>query len=62
MNESSQFMSSKQTAEYLNLSLQTLYNWRSAGFGPRGIRFGRVLRYRLGDVQKWVEEQERSAA
>ncbi len=44
-------------AEELGVPLQTLYGWRSAGKGPRGIRVGRYLRYRRADVDAWLEKQ-----
>ena len=45
----------QEAAEYLNLSVATLYGWRSAGVGgPPGRLLGNKLRYRPQDVRDWV--------
>ncbi|MBR7832494.1 helix-turn-helix domain-containing protein [Actinospica durhamensis] len=63
MNESDQLMTIKQLSAYLaDTPVQTLYNWRSRGVGPRGIRVGRKVLYRVREVERWLAEQERSAA
>lgn len=49
-------LSPDDLAEYLKIPVKTLYNWRSAGQGPRGVRMGRHLRFRLADVDAWLEE------
>lgn len=43
----------RQVAKRSNSSLGTLANWRAKGYGPRWIYWGRVVRYRLGDVVLW---------
>jgi excisionase family DNA binding protein len=48
-------MSPEQVAEYLGVSLQTVYKWRHLGTGPAGFRLGRHARYRLADVDSWLE-------
>lgn len=42
-------------AEILNVSVRTLQQWRVSGFGPRFIKVGRAVRYRLSDVQDWID-------
>jgi excisionase family DNA binding protein len=42
---------------YLGIPVPTLYQWRYMGKGPRAARLGRHLRYRLGDVDAWVDAQ-----
>jgi predicted DNA-binding transcriptional regulator AlpA len=39
------------------IPLATLYRWRHFGTGPRVYKIGRHLRYRRGDVEKWIESQ-----
>jgi excisionase family DNA binding protein len=41
-------------AQYLSVPRSTLYQWRSKGYGPNGIRIGRHVRYRPDDVQSWL--------
>lgn len=42
-------------AGYLRVPVQTLYSWRVKGYGPRGRRMGKHLRYRPEDVEAWFE-------
>ena len=47
-----------QVAEYLGLSVQTLYNMRQRGEGPTAYKIGGrsgPLRYERSDVEKWLE-------
>ena len=49
----------EQVAEYLGLSVQTLYNMRLRGEGPVAHKFGGrsgPLRYQRTDVEKWLEQ------
>ena len=42
----------------LGVPVATVYAWRSRGQGPRGLKIGRHVRYRLSDVEEWVESCE----
>lgn len=44
-------------AARLGVPVQTVYTWRTRGYGPRGFRVGKYLRYRLADVEAWEAEQ-----
>lgn len=45
-------------AEYLSVSARILEDWRRAGTGPAWHRAGgRLIRYRLSDIDAWVEAQ-----
>ncbi|MET7287584.1 helix-turn-helix domain-containing protein [Streptomyces sp. NPDC005573] len=35
-------------------SVETVYQWRRKGTGPRGFRIGRHLRFDPEDVRAWV--------
>ena len=57
--ELSQLMSSRNLAERLNVTAETLANWRNKGMGPAYLKLthgprGHV-RYRLADVIAWEE-------
>jgi excisionase family DNA binding protein len=54
--------SASEVAEYLQVPLQTVYQWRSKGVGPRGSLVGRHIRYRWEDVEKWLDRQASEAA
>ncbi|MCU1612773.1 MAG: hypothetical protein JWO98_313 [Frankiales bacterium] len=58
MDQRNPLASAPEVAAYLQLpSVQTLYNWRTKGVGPRGVRVGKHLRYRWADVDAWLERQ-----
>ncbi|RBM19234.1 excisionase [Prauserella sp. PE36] len=44
-------------ADYLGIPKNTLYQWRSKGYGPTGRRIGKHVRYRPADVDAWIEQQ-----
>jgi predicted DNA-binding transcriptional regulator AlpA len=52
----------KDVADYLDIPVQTLYQWRSRGYGPPGIRLGRYVKYRPDDVRAWVASLVRAVA
>ena len=49
-------LSPVELAEYLGVPLATVYRWRSRRDGPAGIRVGRHVRYRLADVERWLDQ------
>ncbi len=50
-------LSPYEVAAYLGVPLATVYRWRSRREGPIGIRVGRHVRYRVGDVERWLDQQ-----
>ncbi|WP_081915557.1 helix-turn-helix transcriptional regulator [Saccharothrix sp. NRRL B-16314] len=51
-------LSPQELAEYTGVPLATIYRWNSKGSGPRRLRVGVHVRYRLSDVEAWLEAQE----
>jgi excisionase family DNA binding protein len=47
-----------QLASQLGVTVQTLYDLRSQGRGPRGFRVGRELRFRISEVYAWLAQME----
>ena len=45
----------EDVAEFLGVPVKTLYRWRTTGYGPRGRRVGRYIRYKPADVLAWVD-------
>ena len=43
-----------QVADYLGVPKQTIYTWRTTGYGPRGFRVGKHLRWRAATVIQWT--------
>lgn len=49
-------LTTEQAANLLALSPRTLEAWRSRGRkGPRFLRFGRTVRYRLSALIEWLD-------
>ena len=57
MADHQEWLSPKAMAEELGIPVRTIYNWRVRDEGPPGFRFGRHVRYRRVDVDRWIEEQ-----
>lgn len=51
-----------ELAVCLAVSVQTLYDLRSKGQGPRGFRVGRELRFRRSEVDAWLARLEAADA
>jgi predicted DNA-binding transcriptional regulator AlpA len=51
-------LSTSALAAYLGVSSQAIYDLRCAGRGPRAIRVGRELRYRVSEVRAWLDRLE----
>ena len=43
-------------ARLLQVSTRTLWRMRSAGDLPEPVRFGGTVRWRLGEIRKWIGE------
>ncbi|MCK9878253.1 helix-turn-helix domain-containing protein [Frankia sp. Ag45/Mut15] len=43
-------------AEYLGVSVDTIYKWRTNRYGPKAARIGKHLRWRPEDVEAWLDE------
>ena len=62
MSSAERLWTIQDVAHYLGVPVQTLYQWRSRGHGPRGVRIGRHVRYRSDDVRRWVADQVKASA
>jgi predicted DNA-binding transcriptional regulator AlpA len=47
-------LSEQQAASFLCCSRALLRKWRRNGGGPPFIRLGRLVRYRLSNLQEWL--------
>ncbi|MGI8816337.1 MAG: helix-turn-helix transcriptional regulator [Pseudonocardia sp.] len=48
-------------SEYLGVPVMTIYYWRNTGYGPKGTKIGRYVRYRPDQVRAWFESQTEKA-
>ncbi|GLZ13673.1 hypothetical protein Acsp04_39080 [Actinomadura sp. NBRC 104425] len=51
------YLTPKDLAERYGVPLKTVYAWNSGGAGPRYMKIGRHVRYRLADVIAWENER-----
>lgn len=51
----------KELAEFLGVPVQTIYQWRTKGYGPPGRRVGKHVKFRPEDVQAWFDNQPEAA-
>ncbi|HUO36593.1 MAG TPA: helix-turn-helix domain-containing protein [Mycobacterium sp.] len=63
--DADRWISRQELAERYGVPVKTPAEWASKGTGPRYARFGRHVRYRLGDVIDWertrlIEQQDDS--
>lgn len=49
-------LTTSEAAEVLRLQKNTLEVWRCTGKGPRFTRFGRAIRYRQVDLDKFIQD------
>lgn len=45
-----------QAASYLGLAVSTLNKWRCHGGGPIFIKMGRAVRYRVVDLETFIQD------
>lgn len=50
-------LSPADLAEREGVPLETIYAWNRTGAGPRYMRIGRHVRYRLADVIRWEDSR-----
>lgn len=48
-----------QASQYLNLSRSWLRQSRMRGTGPKFLKLGRAVRYRLEDLEAWLLQHQR---
>jgi hypothetical protein len=53
--EREQLLTNEELAERANVTIATVRGWRYHGNGPRALKLGRHVRYRLADVLAWEE-------
>ena len=47
--------------QILGVPRHTIYQWRSAGVGPRGYRVGKHVRYDRAEFAAWLKERREAA-
>jgi len=47
-------LTTAEAAEYCGLSRRTLEKRRGSGGGPRYLKLGRLVKYRVRDLEEWI--------
>lgn len=53
-----QLLTIDQVAEQLQVPVDTLYYWRSRGYGPQALKVGKYLRWQPTVVDAWLATLE----
>jgi predicted DNA-binding transcriptional regulator AlpA len=57
MLEKPNVLNTQGAAKHLGLSENTLNSWRSRQIGPRALRLGRRVVYRVSDLELWLSSR-----
>lgn len=57
MAQTDELWTPAQVAEYLQIPIRTLHQWRYMNVGPRAAKVGRHLRYRKSDLDAYLARQ-----
>jgi excisionase family DNA binding protein len=49
------FLTEKEVAKQIKVSLASLRRWRLLQRGPRFLKIGGLVRYRADDLEQWLE-------
>ncbi len=60
MEHKSNLLTTTEAANYLSLKPSTLEVWRFYGKGPVFLKIGRAVRYRLNDLDAYIESSVRA--
>ena len=52
-------LTAAEIAKYLGVPVSTIYKWTHEGFIPH-VKLGKLLRFRLADVERWVEKRSKT--
>ena len=52
-------LDARRAAAFLGVSVSTLAKWRVSGKGPRFVKLGSRVAYRISDLEEWLDAQTR---
>jgi excisionase family DNA binding protein len=58
----SKYMTTDQTAEYINTPLSTLRYWIVQGTAPKSFKLGKRRMFTVEDVDTWIAERVATSA
>jgi predicted DNA-binding transcriptional regulator AlpA len=56
-NKVNALLSDHDVARIMQISVVTLWRWRSNGTGPKYRKLGKAIRYTREDLAAWIESQ-----
>lgn len=56
--EDDKMLTEREVAEMLGVTQTTLQRWRRDGGGPPWHKLQRLIRYRLSEVEKYIDERK----
>lgn len=59
--QTSAVLDTRAAADFLGVSARTLEGFRVRGGGPRFVKIGGAVRYRLASLEKYLRHQERTS-
>ena len=54
MTLAEQYLTDKELAARLHISVNTIKSWRARGIGPRYVKISRLVRYPVSAVEEFV--------
>jgi predicted DNA-binding transcriptional regulator AlpA len=51
-------LTTKEVSEITAISVSALEQWRLKGIGPRFVKIGRMARYKLSDIQNYLDNMD----
>lgn len=61
ISDSMRLVDTRGAADVLQLNERTLENWRTYGRGPRYVKIGGRVRYRVSDLLSYLDESTRQS-
>lgn len=50
-------LNTKELSKYLGIAISTIMQYRVDGTGPNYVKLGHLVRYRISDVEAWLESK-----
>lgn len=57
-NQTAEFMTLREVAEWIHIAPDTLRYWRTIDSGPASFKIGKRVLYRRSEVEEWFTAQE----
>ena len=51
------YYTAPELAQRYKVSLDTIRKWRVIGYGPKGVRMGKHVRFPRAEVERWERER-----